>query len=224
MQHFKLVNWLIRVLISRTGYYNWISFFFITCGEQTTDKTKMDTIENGNLDGNMRQEKTCLSFLSKFDLDVPLNRFLANAGTFAIFTILLIRVSMDQFYENHEYHEDKGYHKDTLGFESGAYFFLGFFSFSKFCDDIYTLINFKPMNRFFYNFWRCYGLLMNTMFGLSLTLRLIRLIFTEYNQNISDTTLQNNSPYFMVSSILADTLQNFETTVYANFIVIAIIR
>ena len=90
MQHFKLVNWLIRVLISRTGYYIWISFFFIKSGEQTTDKTKMDTIENGNLDGNMGQEKTCLSFLPKFDLDVPLNRFLANAGTFAIFTILLI--------------------------------------------------------------------------------------------------------------------------------------
>ena len=206
MQHFKLVNWLIRVLISRTGYYIWISFFFITCGEQTTDKTKMDTIENGNLDGNMGQEKTCLSFLSKFDLDVPLNRFLANAGTFAIFTILLIRVSVDQFYENHNPKV-----KDTLGFESGAYFFLGFFSFSKFCDDIYTLINFKPMNRFFYNFWRCYGLLMNTMFGLSLTLRLIRLIFTDCNQAISDTTLLNS-------------LQNFETIVYANFIVIAIIR
>ena len=182
----------------------------------------MNIIEDGNLDGTMGQEKTwfsCLSFLSKFDLDVPLNRFLANAGTFAIFTILLIRVSVDQFYENHNPKV-----KDTLGFESGAYFFLGFFSFSKFCDDIYTLINFKPMNRFFYNFWRCYGLLMNTMFGLSLTLRLIRLIFTECNQNISDTTLQNNSPYFMVSSILADTLQNFETIVYANFIVIAIIR
>ena len=206
MQHFKLVNWLIRVLISRTGYYIWISFFFIKSGEQTTDKTKMDTIENGNLDGNMGQEKTCLSFLSKFDLDVPLNRFLANAGTFAIFTILLIRVSVDQFYENHNPKV-----KDTLGFESGAYFFLGFFSFSKFCDDIYTLINFKPMNRFFYNFWRCYGLLMNTMFGLSLTLRLIRLIFTDCNQAISDTTLLNS-------------LQNFETIVYANFIVIAIIR
>ena len=206
MQHFKLVNWLIRVLISRTGYYIWISFFFIKSGEQTTDKTKMDTIENGNLDDSMGQEKTCLSFLSKFDLDVPLNRFLANAGTFAIFTILLIRVSVDQFYENHNPKV-----KDTLGFESGAYFFLGFFSFSKFCDDIYTLINFKPMNRFFYNFWRCYGLLMNTMFGLSLTLRLIRLIFTDCNQAISDTTLLNS-------------LQNFETIVYANFIVIAIIR
>ena len=206
MQHFKLVNWLIRVLISRTGYYIWISFFFIKSGEQTTDKTKMDTIENGNLDGIMGQEKTCLSFLSKFDLDVPLNRFLANAGTFAIFTILLIRVSMDQFYENHNPKV-----KDTLGFESGAYFFLGFFSFSKFCDDIYTLINFKPMDRFFYNFWRCYGLLMNTMFGLSLTLRLIRLIFTDCNQAISETTFLNS-------------LQNFETIVYANFIVIAIIR
>ena len=172
----------------------------------------MNIIEDGNLDGTMGQEKTwfsCLSFLSKFDLDVPLNRFLANAGTFAIFTILLIRVSVDQFYENHEYHEDKGYHKDTLGFESGAYFFLGFFSFSKFCDDIYTLINFKPMDRFFYNFWRCYGLLMNTMFGLSLTLRLIRLILPDGNQAISDTCRH---------------LQNFETIVYANFIVIAIIR
>ena len=115
---------------------------------------------------------------------------------------------MDQFYENH----DKDQVEDTLGFESGAYFFLGFFSFSKFCDDIYTLINFKPMDRFFYNFWRCYGLLMNTMFGLSLTLRLIRLIFKDGNQDISDT------------SFFCDTLQNFETIVYANFIVIAIIR
>ena len=175
----------------------------------------MDTIENGNLDGNKGQEKTCLSFLSNFDLDVPLNRFLANSGTFGLFTVLLIKVSVDQFYENHD---SKA--KDILGFESGAYFFLGFFCFSKFCDDIYTLINFKPMDRFFYNFWRCYGLLMNTMFGLSLTLRLIRLIFTDGNQDISGTTLQN----FMVSRILADTLQNFETIVYANFIVIAIIR
>ena len=168
----------------------------------------MDTIENGNLDGNMGQEKTCLSFLSKFDLDVPLNRFLANSGFFALFTVLLVKVSVDQFYENHKYPQVK----DSLGFESGAYFFLGFFSFSKFCDDIYTLINFKPMDRFFYNFWRCYGLLMNTMFGLSLTLRLIRLIFKDGNQDISDT------------SFFCDTLQNFETIVYANFIVIAIIR
>ena len=193
-------------------HYIRISFFFITCGEQTIDKTKMDIIENGNLDGTMGQEKTWFSGLSNFDLDVPLNRFLANSGTFGIFTVLLIRVSVDQFYENHDSKD-----KDTLGFESGAYFFLGFFSFSKFCDDIYTLINFKPMDRFFYNFWRCYGLLMNTMFGLSLTLRLIRLIVTDGNQ---DTKLQN----FMVSSVLADTLQNFETIVYANFIVIAIIR
>ena len=175
----------------------------------------MDIIENGNLDGTMDQEKTWFSCLSNFDLDVPLNRFLANSGTFGIFIVLLIRVSVDQFYENHDSKD-----KDTLGFESGAYFFLGFFSFSKFCDDIYTLINFKPMDRFFYNFWRCYGLLMNTMFGLSLTLRLIRLIVTDGNQAISDTKLQN----FMVSSVLADTLQNFETIVYANFIVIAIIR
>ena len=176
----------------------------------------MDIIENGNLDGTMGQEKTWFSCLSNFDLDVPLNRFLANSGTFGIFTVLLIKVSVDQFYENHASKED------TLGFESGAYFFLGFFSFSKFCDDIYTLINFKPMDRFFYNFWRCYGLLMNTMFGLSLALRLIRLIliFTDGNQDISDTT--SNS---MVSSVLAcDRLQNFETIVYANFIVIAIIR
>ena len=201
----------------------------------------MDIIEDGNLDGTVGQEKTWFSCLSNFDLDVPLNRFLANSGTYGIFTVLLIKVSVDQFYENHKYPQVK----DTLGFESGAYFFLGFFSFSKFCDDIYTLINFKPMDRFFYNFWRCYGLLMNTMFGLSLTLRLIRLIFTDGNQAISDTTVQNSS-YSMVSSVLADTsdprapptqqpldgvegsladtLQNFETIVYANFIVIAIIR
>ena len=161
----------------------------------------MDIIENGNLDGNMGQEKKWYSYLSNFDLDVPLNRFLANAGTFGLFTVLLIRVSVDQFYENHKYPQGK----DTLGFESGAYFFLGFFSFSKFCDDIYTLINFKPVERFFYNFWRCYGLLMNTMFGLSLTLRLIRLIW------VSDMTYE-------------DGLQKWETIVYANFIVIAIIR
>ena len=173
-----------------------------TCGEKTTDKTKMDIIEDGNLDGTMGQEKTWFSCLSNFDLDVPLNRFLANSGTFGLFAVLLIKVSLDQFYENHNPQV-----KDTLGFESGAYFFLGFFSFSKFCDDIYTLINFKPMDRFFYNFWRCYGLLMNTMFGLSLTLRLIRLIWGSG-----------------MSSSYADGLQNWETIVYANFIVIAIIR
>ena len=148
----------------------------------------------------MGHEETWFSCLSNFDLDVPLNRFLANAGTFGLFTVLLIKVSVDQFYENHDSEAT-----DTLGFESGAYFFLGFFSFSKFCDDIYTLVNFKPVERFFYNFWRCYGLLMNTMFGLSLTLRLIRLI---WGSGMS----------------YAITLQNGENIVYANFIVIAIVR
>ena len=179
----------------------------------------MDIIENGNLDGTMGQEKTWFSCLSNFDLDVPLNRFLANAGTFGIFTVLLIRVSVDQFYENHASKED------TLGFESGAYFFLGFFSFSKFCDDIYTLINFKPMDRFFYNFWRCYGLLMNSMFGLSLTLRLIRLILKNSSMDIIENGNLNGTMGQEKPSVLAcDTLQNFETIVYANFIVIAIIR
>ena len=123
--------------------------FVKTCGEQSTDQTKMDIIEKGNLDGTMGHEETWFSCLSNFDLDVPLNRFLANAGTFGLFTVLLIKVSVDQFYENHDSEAT-----DTLGFESGAYFFLGFFSFSKFCDDIYTLVNFKPVERFFYNFWR----------------------------------------------------------------------
>ena len=179
-------------------------FFEKTYGEQSTDQTKMDTIESGNLNGNMGQEKSWFSYLSNFSLDVPLNRFLANAGSFGLFAVLLIKVSVDQFYENHDSDD-----KDTLRFESGAYFFLGFFSFSKFCDDIYTLINFKPMDRFFYNFWRCYGLLMNTMFGLSLILRLIRLIGSRIGS---------------LDKSYEDGLQNWEAIIYANFIVIAIIR
>ena len=181
-------------------------FFEKTYGEQSTDQTKMDTIESGNLNGNMGQEKSWFSYLSNFSLDVPLNRFLANAGSFGLFAVLLIKVSIDQFYKNHQ--PDT---QDTFGFESGAYFFLGFFSFSKFCDDIYTLINFKPMDRFFYNFWRCYGLLMNTMFGLSLTLRLIRLIGDLEKSDLDELEKSYG-------------LQNWEVIIYANFIVIAIIR